>query len=88
MGADIIPLLAACTGLEPSEAAAEYAAAWDEASAASEGTPNTRTFVEAVTLFRASHPFDLAELHMAWRAKQDLDDRDNSSFRNALPMPR
>lgn len=88
MVSDIVPLLAACTGLEQSEADAEFASAWDEAKAASIGRPNSLTFVEAVTLFRASRPFDLSELQMAWKAKQEIDSRGAVWHGNTLPTPR
>lgn len=88
MVSDIVPLLAACTGLEQSEADAEFASAWDEAKSASTGQPNSLTFVEAVSLFRATHPFPLEELQMAWKAKQEIDSRGAVWHGNTLPPPR
>lgn len=88
MIADIVPLLAACTGLEQSAADAEFAAAWGEARQASIGRPDSRTFVEAFSLFRATHPFSISDMQLAWVAKQEIDGRGAVWHGNTLPAPR
>lgn len=74
MFADIVPLLAAITGLDQDVANSAFAAAWDEARVDTEDV-HSGTFVEAVMIFRAAYPFALADLYAARKAKDDLDAR-------------
>ncbi len=89
MAADIIPVLAAITGLDPAETAALFSASWGEAKAGNGGRSDTRTYTEAVFAFRAVAPFSLADLQAGWKAKEEIESEHASMIpTNALPMPR
>jgi len=72
--ADIVPVLAAVSGLTSDEAELEFAEALAGAIEA-EGEPNSKSFSEAVLMFRSAHPFSLADLQAGVKAQEDLDAR-------------
>lgn len=89
MAADIIPVLSAVTGLDPAETAMLFSEAWAEAKAANGGRSDSRTYTEAVLVFRSAVPFELADLQMAWKAKEEIESEHASTIpSNALPAPR
>jgi hypothetical protein len=89
MAADIIPVLAAITGLDPAETAELFSEAWAEAKAENGGRSDTLTFTEAVMAFRSAAPFELVDLQAAWRAKAEIESEHASAApNNSLPMPR
>ncbi len=73
MAADIVPVLAAITGLPQDEAEALYAEAWNGAKAENGGRADTKTFIEAVMAFRAAVPFNLEDLQAGWKAKEEVE---------------
>lgn len=73
MIADIVPVLAAITGLDQDAADQAFADAWGAAKRANGGRADTLAFVEAIMAFRAASPFDLAELQAGQKAKEELD---------------
>lgn len=89
MAADIVPVLAAITGLDQSEAEVLFSEAWDEAKAENGGRADTKAFTEAVSAFRTAYPFSLADLQAAWVAKEALEHEHASAGpTNSLPYPR
>ncbi len=73
MAADIVPVLAALTGLPQDKVDALFAEAWNGAKAENDGRSDTKTYVEAVMAFRAAFPFSLEDLQAAWKAKAEID---------------
>jgi hypothetical protein len=71
--ADIVPVLAAITGLDQASADQAFADAWGAAKKANGGRADTKSYVEAIMAFRAALPFDLADLQAGQKAKQELD---------------
>ncbi len=89
MAADIVPVLAAITGVPEANANALFAEAWAAAKAQNGGRADTRAYTEAVMLFRSAAPFALADLQMGWKAKEELESAASvAAGGNTLPMPR
>lgn len=89
MVADIVPVLAAITGLDEPEANSLFVEAWAQAKAINGGRADTRAYTEAIMAFRAAVPFDLADLQSGWKAKEELEgDAAGVTSGNTLPAPR
>lgn len=86
MAADIVPVLAAITGLEEQQANTLFTQAWQQAKAVNGGRADTKAFSEAIMAFRAAAPFDLTDLQAGWKAKAELESDPTNG--NTLPMPR
>lgn len=76
--ADIVPVLAAITGIPAKQVDAEMREAISEISQAT-GRVNTDTFTASIAAFRSAHPFSLASLQAGQKAKAQLDASDPRS---------
>jgi hypothetical protein len=86
MVADIVPVLAAITGLDQDVADAVFATAWTECKQANNGRADTKTFTDAVMAFRAAYPFNLSDLNSAWRARDELEGPPHYNYTKTLPV--
>jgi hypothetical protein len=89
MTADIVPVLAAIAGLTQDEADVLFASALDEAKVLNDDRVDTKTFVDAVMLFRENAQFELPDLRAAWKARDALvgDSGIQSAQSTAAPIP-
>jgi hypothetical protein len=62
--ADIVPALAAASGIPPEQADADFTKAYGRVLKVREGAVDSRTFYESVLLFRSQHPFAFSDLHL------------------------
>lgn len=77
MVADIVPVLAAITGLDQAAANEEFAAAWLAAKEMDIEEPSTQTFVRAVEVFMEKNPFNIGDLAAAWKVRDEIENRRN-----------
>ncbi len=89
MVADIVPVLAAITGLPEDEADSLFAQALSASIQENGGRMDTKAYADAVMIFRDAAPFALGDLQSGWLAKEEIE---SSSYAgtdgNTLPMPR
>jgi hypothetical protein len=89
MVADIVPVLAAITGLPEDEADALFAQVLSASIQENGGRMDTKAYADAVMTFRDAAPFTLGDLQSGWLAKQEIEAASYSGTDgNTLSMPR
>jgi hypothetical protein len=75
MIADIVPILAALSGVDQTQVDAAFAAAWDAAKAGNRGYADSRAFTEAALAVCGELGLELTALNAGWKAKEAADAR-------------